>query len=264
MVAVTSRQQTSRPDVVLELFARIADEVAAALAVNEEWGESGARPGQYRIDVAVDRLCIEALNDAGLNTLSEESGVTTVLAGAPVVVVDPLDGSTNASRAIPWYATSLCLVGGGSPQVAMIANHATGQRFGAVAGGGGWCDDRSVRVSGCERLSEAIVGVSGLPGHHYGWDQYRSLGAAAADLCLLASGSIDAWFDAGAAGHGVWDYLAGLLICLEAGAVVTELDDRDLLVLEPAARRRPCFAASPSLLGELVAEHRRHGAGAPR
>lgn len=258
------RQQTGRPDAVLALFSDIADAVAAALSTNEEWGLSDARDGQYRIDVIVDALCVEPLNGSGFNTLSEESGVTTVRADGPVVVVDPLDGSTNASRAIPWYATSLCLVDAGVPQIAMIANHATGQRFAAVAGEGAWCDDRPVRVSACERLSEAIVGVSGLPGHHYGWDQFRSLGAAAADLCLLASGSIDAWFDAGPGGHGVWDYFAGLLICLEAGAVVTELDDRDLMVLDPSARRRPCCAASSGLLAELVAEQRRDGSAVPR
>ena len=67
---------------------------------------------------------------AGYSVLSEESGLQHP-AGGPsalgAVVVDPLDGSTNASLGLPWCATSLCLVVDGVPTAAMVANLATGR-----------------------------------------------------------------------------------------------------------------------------------------
>jgi myo-inositol-1(or 4)-monophosphatase len=77
-----------------------ADRVAAVLAANTDWGESGVRSGQYAVDLEADAVCLDVLYGAGYRVLSEESGVTGPAGAdtAPVVIVDPLDGSTNASR----------------------------------------------------------------------------------------------------------------------------------------------------------------------
>src|SRR5690606_28573962 len=139
---------------------------------------------------------------------------------APTVVVDPLDGSTNASRGIPWFATALCLVDDEGPAAALVANHATGERITAARGHGAWRAGRPIRVSGCTELGDAIVGVSGLPSHHYGWAQFRTLGAAAPDICAVATGALDGWCDMSDHAHGVWDYLASVLICREAGGAI--------------------------------------------
>jgi fructose-1,6-bisphosphatase/inositol monophosphatase family enzyme len=66
---------------------------------------------------------------------------------------------------------------------------------------------------------------------------------------------LDAYVDCSIDAHGVWDYAGGLLVCSEAGAVVVDVDDRDLLVLDPVARRTPVAAATPELLREVL--HRR-------
>ncbi|MGA1594024.1 MAG: inositol monophosphatase family protein, partial [Ilumatobacteraceae bacterium] len=113
---------------VLDLFDTAADAVAEVLAVTTDWGPSGHRHSQYAFDVAADDACLEVLGAAGVAVLSEESGVTGD-ADAPVVIVDPVDGSTNASRGVPWFATALCLMVGGRAAVALVANHATGQRW---------------------------------------------------------------------------------------------------------------------------------------
>ena len=60
-------------------------------------------------------------------------------------------------------------------------------------------------------MADAIVGVSGLPTHHYGWSQFRAMGASAPDICMVACGVTDAWCDT-AEQHGVWDYMASVLI----------------------------------------------------
>ncbi len=113
-----------------------------------------------------------------------------------------------------------------------------------------------VRPSGQTDLGQALVGVNGLPGRHLGWGQFRALGAAALDLCAVASGRLDAYLDCADDAHGPWDYLGGLLVCHEAGATVVDAFDRDLVVLEHAARRTPVAAATAEVRDALVAARR--------
>jgi myo-inositol-1(or 4)-monophosphatase len=239
----------------MALFHEVADAVGTAIARQTDWGESGGRAGQYAVDLVVDAACTDRLLGAGFAVLSEESGVQGA-AGVPTVVVDPLDGSTNASRGIPWFATALCLVDAVGPAVSMVANHATGERFTAVRGGGAHRDGRPLAVSACMELGDAIVGVSGLPTHHYGWSQFRALGAASPDICAVASGTLDAWVDMSDDAHGVWDYLAAISILREAGGVAVDVFDRELVTLDHAARRTPIGAATSQLCDVLVAARR--------
>ena len=242
----------------IELFHSASDAVAAVLSANSNWGSSGIRDGQYAVDIEADDVCIDLLHSAGYRVLSEESGVTSGpgASGAPIVVVDPLDGSTNASRRVPWYATALCLVDDEGPAAAMVANHATGERFAAIRGAGAHRDGATIRPSDVTELANAMIGLSGLPTHHYGWAQYRTLGASAPDICMVACGVTDGWTDTGSY-HGVWDYLASVLILTEAGGVVAEASGLDLCVLDHTARRGPVVAATPELLRQLLVERRR-------
>jgi fructose-1,6-bisphosphatase/inositol monophosphatase family enzyme len=167
-------------------------------------------------------------------------------------VVDPLDGSTNASLGLPWCATSLCLVVDEVPTVAMVTNLITGARYSAVAGAGAWLDGQAIRVGNEAPLGDAVIAVSGLPDHHYGWRQFRAMGASALDICAVASGSFDGFVDMSPDAHGVWDYLGGALVVREAGGVVVDALGRDLTVLDHAARRTPVVASGTSLLDELL------------
>jgi fructose-1,6-bisphosphatase/inositol monophosphatase family enzyme len=82
------------------------------------------------------------------------------------------------------------------------------------------------------------------------------LGAAALDLCAVAEGVLDGYIDCSGDAHGVWDYLGGLLVCREAGAVVTDAFDRELVVHDHAARRTPVAGATKALHAELVGARR--------
>ncbi|HET9771150.1 MAG TPA: inositol monophosphatase family protein, partial [Acidimicrobiia bacterium] len=73
---------------------------------------------------------------------------------------------------------------------------------------------------------------------------------AALNLCDLAAGAVDGLVDGGA-WHAPWDYLGGLLVCREAGAVVVDAAGRELVVVDPDARRQLLAAATPALLEEL-------------
>ena len=242
------------PSQALNTFRAAAEAVAAVLATNTDWGASGRRDGQYAVDLDADRACLDALYGSGYRVLSEESGVTAPEGAsddAPIVVVDPLDGSTNAAHGIPWFATALCLVDDDGPAVAMVANHASGDVYTAVRGGGASRNGEPCRPNDTTDLASALVGVSGLPTHHYGWAQFRAMGASAPDICNVAGGVTDAFCDMHDQ-HGVWDYLASVLIAEEAGCVVAEVHGRDLCVVDHTVRRGPVVATTPELLDAIL------------
>ena len=235
-----------RSDEVLTVLDRAVAVVAEALAGIVDWLPAGERPGQYALDLVADGPVCQLLVDAGFGVLSEESGLHHVEREI-VIVVDPVDGSTNASRRIPHYNTSLCAVDADGPLAALVVNQATGERFEATRGGGARLDGRPIRPTGATDLAHAIVAFNGLPSRHWGWEQYRAFGAGALDLCAVACGRVDGYVDATSGNHGPWDYMAGLLICTEAGAVVTDAQGRELVVLEHEARRTPVAAATLEL-----------------
>jgi len=237
------------------LLHEVADAVAVAMRTVTDWGPSGARVGQYALDVTADDAALAVLRAAGVGVLSEESGFESGNTGE-VVVIDPIDGSTNASRGLPWFATSLCFVDEEGPAVALVVNQATGVRFSAERGGGAWCGERRLQPSGCTSMSEAIVLITETPPPNVGWAQFRALGACALDLCAVADGVFDGYIDFGDESHGVWDYLGGLLICREAGIEVVDAFDRPMIHLEHAARRTPVAAATPQLTESLLAARR--------
>ncbi len=96
------------------------------------------------------------------------------------------------------------------------------------------------------------MGVWGLPASNPGWAQFRCLGAAALDLCAVADGTLDGYVDCVEDAHGVWDYLAALLVCQEAGVTVVDARGRDLCVLDRSARRTPVAAAGTTLHEALL------------
>ena len=239
----------------LSLLHEVADAVAVAFAEVRDFGPSGHRDGQYTLDVVANDAALAVLRRAGLGVLSEESEFEPGRTGE-VVVIDPIDGSTNASRGVRYFATAMCLVDADGPSVALVANQATGERYWALRGGGAWCDGVRIGPTDCTDVADAIVGLNGLPPHPLGYRQSRVLGAVALDLCHVAAGVFDGYVDCVVEAHGAWDYLASVMICREAGAHVVDLHDRDLLVLEPSARRTPIAAATPELLAQLLASRR--------
>ncbi|MFV0523541.1 MAG: inositol monophosphatase family protein [Acidimicrobiales bacterium] len=239
------------PAEILDLFDDLVSEVVDVLSGLDDWGPSGEKPGQYVHDVVADKVVVGGLHEAGLRVLSEETGLTGT--GDVTVVVDPVDGSTNASRGLPWYATSLCAVDVDGPWVADVVNLATGDRWRAVRGSGVEATHAPLAVTGRpQHLSEAIIACNGLPPGHGGWRQFRCYGAAALDLCSITTGVFDGYVDVSRA-HGVWDYLGAMLVCQEAGVPIVDAYGRDLVVLDPAERRGPVAAATPELLAEVMA-----------
>ncbi len=245
-------------DHLLDVLHQATDAVVTALSTQDDWGLSGRRTGQYHSDLSADDAAVAILVDSGLRVLSEESGLTG--GDGPVAVLDPLDGSTNASRSLPWYATSICVVDEGTPRVSVVHDHASGRRFSAVRGGGAMLDDQSLPHRNPVDLADAIVAVNALPPAHGGWAQFRCMGATALDLCAVADGRFDAYVDYDDDALGPWDYMGALLVCREAGVDVADAFGRELVVIDHSARRSP-VAAVGRLLPLLVGLRRTAAAG---
>jgi fructose-1,6-bisphosphatase/inositol monophosphatase family enzyme len=249
------------PDDLLALFDDVVGAVADALAGQTDWAlaASGSHAAQYAHDRTADDAALAVLHDAGVAVLSEESGHS----GSDhrvVVVVDPVDGSTNASRRLPWWSTSLCAVDAAGPWVALVHDHGSGLRYTAVRRRGA-----TVTASGSSRavvrpaappLGGAVLSVAGWPPRHGGWAQFRAYGSLALELCHVASGELDGHVQFVCDEVAPWDYLAGALVCAEAGACVVDAFGRDLVVLDHAARRTPVAGGSRALCDELAALRR--------
>ncbi len=245
-----------RPDELLDLFAAAAAaqrDAVGALTVPARRART-ARPGQYELDLVADRAVLGVLHAAPVVVVSEELGRSGA-ADAPVtVVVDPVDGSTNCSRQIPYWGISLAALDGEGLVCGLVENTVTGEQFRAVRDGGAHANGEALHVADTTRPSDAFVAVSGLP-RKSTWQQYRSLGSIALALCDVAAGRLDAFVDILADQHAPWDYLAGTLICREAGGCVVDTAGRALEVTDHEARRRIFAASTPALLDALRDAH---------
>lgn len=240
---------------------RLLDDTAAAVAESldrhavgrpDVWRLPGDRPGQYLLDLVADEAALAVLHREGVGVLSEESGFDDRGNGM-TVVIDPVDGSTNASRGIPWYATSLCAVDDHGPLAALVVNLATGSRYTAVRGQGAALDSRPIRPSPATTIGDSLLVLNGYAPEHLHWRQYRSLGASALDLCSVADGRVDGTIDCTKDNLGPWDYLGALLVLSEVGGSIGDVEGRELVVLDHTVRRTPVAAGTVELFESLLA-----------
>ncbi len=232
---------------MLDLFTSVGLEAMESLrGVVERDTMTGTHPGQYGLDVVVDTLVTRRLVAAGCVVLSEESGVRGE--GGITVVVDPVDGSTNAARRLWPYALSLCAVDAEGSWVAMVMELSAGSSFTAIRGAGAWRDGCAIQRS-APQMDRLIVGVNGQVASKQWW-QTRSLGCASMELCMVAAGQLDGYVS-GEDGHGVWDYLAAALVLQECDAVVVDVLGRPLLTFDVSQRRR-LLAGANAEVAELL------------
>jgi myo-inositol-1(or 4)-monophosphatase len=234
---------------VFDVLRECAHEIGEVVKAERGRGLSGLRESQYHLDVAADEVARRVLVGSGFRVVSEESGVTGE--GESTVVIDPIDGSTNCDRGVPFFATSMAVMRDNQLIAAVVVDQTSGMTFEAERGGGATRDATSIQVSGIRELSKAIIAFSGLPSRHLGWAQYRALGAASLELCYVADGSLDAYTVAQQSTLHPWDYLAGLLIAREAGGVSADYRDEELETCASVVRR-PAIACTAELLETIL------------
>lgn len=245
-------------DDVLTILHQAADAVVDAFVDQRDWGRSGLRHDQYLPDLVADEAVLGVLGAADVRVLSEESGLGPERPNtALVAVVDPLDGSTNASLPLPWFATSLCVVDGRGPWVAVVHDHPGNRRYTAIRGRGAALDGVALKEPRAVELSEAVVAVNGVPPADAGWWQFRTMGSCALELCAVADGRFAGYVDFSGSLH-VWDYAGALLVCREVGVSAADAEERGLTAIDHQARRSPIVAPA-ALMPQLVSLRRGRG-----
>lgn len=165
--------------------------------------------------------------------LGEEGGDQGGDPGAPRWIIDPLDGTTNFAHGLPIFGVSIACEVDGEVRAGVVAAPAMGLTFAAVAGGGATRNGAAIRVSETAALDQALLST-GFPYDRRTSDQnnfaqfvalqrraqaVRRLGSAALDLCLVASGGFDGYWEMKLK---PWDVAAGVLIVREAGGQVSD------------------------------------------
>jgi myo-inositol-1(or 4)-monophosphatase len=237
----TNTEQDER-DAILALAQRIAREAGAIQRERYET-EISIETKSSSIDLVteVDKACealivaaIEALrpNDA---ILAEEGGGEDAAGAKWRWVIDPLDGTTNYAHGFPRFCVSIGVERGGTREVGVVYDPLLDELYHAVRGGGAWLGERRLAVSVQAELGRSLVATG------FAYDIHRTSeanaqtfarmlgaargirrdGSAALDLCYVAAGRLDAYWELKLR---PWDVAAGILFVEEAGGIVTGSD----------------------------------------
>jgi myo-inositol-1(or 4)-monophosphatase len=186
---------------------------------------------------AEQELTKALLRVEGVKILSEEAGDIGDPRCLTLAVIDPLDGSSNFERGLPFYCTSVAIADGPSlksVRVALIRNLVNGDAYFAAKGKGAFKNGKRIRPTKSSKLSESVLDadisgtsepvIAGLVPLLSSVKRVVHYGANALELCLLAEGKIDAFVDVRGRMR-VTDIAGGCLIAREAGAVISVTED---------------------------------------
>ncbi len=226
------------------------------------------------VDQAAEAAIIDILLTAypGHGILAEESGNERGAKDSEFTwIIDPLDGTTNFLHGLPVYCVSIALAFRDVVQQAVVYDPTRNDLFYASRGRGAFLNDKRLRVAKRLRLADALIGTGfpfrrgdSLP--HYmkmletvmqSCAGVRRPGSAALDLCYVAAGWYDGFFETGLQ---AWDVAAGSLLVTEAGGLIGNFSgEADFL------HQREIVAGSPKIYGQLItllAPHSRVAAAA--
>jgi myo-inositol-1(or 4)-monophosphatase len=197
-------------------------------------------PGDFvsAADRKAEKILYEELAKArpGYGFIMEESGEVEGSDKSHTWFIDPLDGTTNFLHGLPLFGISIGLAREGQIVAGLVYNPANDDMFVAEKGQGAYLNNRRLRVAARRDMADALIGC-GVPhigkvvGHARFKAEFdaviakagnvRRLGAAALDLCFVAAGNYDGFWERDL---NVWDIAAGIVIIKEAGGYVTDAD----------------------------------------
>ena len=187
-------------------------------------------------DLKVEESLLETLRYyyPKVNFLTEESGY--IEGEGEMIVIDPIDGTTNFIHGIPHVAIVISKIVNNEITDGVIYNPILNEFYWASLGKGSWCNNKRLRVSKRNELTNCLIGT-GIPfGNRIYKNFYkeldnisrnsagvRRLGAAALDLAYVSSGKIDGFWERDL---NLWDISSGVLLVKEAGGKITEPNEK--------------------------------------
>ena len=219
-----------------------------------------------KTDLEVEKLLFDRIREVypthaliGEESVCDSCNLTAV----PTWIIDPIDGTSNFVHGFPFVAVSIGLWVDKKPAVGVVYNVMLDKMYAAFRGGGATLNGEKIHVSGQTELSKAFIlcewgsqrfvkwatsnrdnmfSLATAPNQCHG---IRSLGSSALNICMVASGCADAYYETGL--H-CWDMAAGVLIVEEAGGVCMDIEGGELDIMS----RRLLCTSTPVLAEEIM------------
>jgi myo-inositol-1(or 4)-monophosphatase len=245
----------------LESMARGAGEILrVGYGQSHEIDFKGAINPVTEIDKRSEEYLLAAIGKQfpGQRVIAEETGGLPG-DGQQVWYVDPLDGTVNYTHHIPIFSVSLAYEHEGELELGVVYDPIRDECFSAQRGRGAWLNGKTIKVTSTEKLADSLF-VTGFPydtweNPHNNLDQFgrfmlrsqgvRRLGSAALDLCYVAAGRFDGYWEIRLQPY---DVAAGGLIVQEAGGLVTKIDNGVDFIAAPQS----IVAANPVLHARML------------
>jgi len=245
----------------IEAVVRAGDVMMSRVGTDVRVDKKGAIDLVTEVDVEIERAFRARIGERFPDhaILGEEFGGLASAPTGPCWVFDPIDGTTNFAHGLPIFCSSVALEIDGVGEVAAVYDPTRRELFSAERGGGAFLNGRPLRVSEAADLMDAML-VTGFPYDvHERVDEIvglfgafvgraravRRLGSAAIDLCYVAAGRLDGFWESDLK---PWDIAGGALIVSEAGGRVTGLNG------EAFASRGGSVLASNGRLHDVMLE----------
>lgn len=215
-------------------------------------------------DIKIERYIISKLKKRfpTHGFVAEESGLQRVK-GSVRWIIDPVDGTLNFCRAIPYFAVSIAAESDGELVCGVVYNPMSGELFHARKGGGAWLGGRRLAVSTRDGVGKSVLAIgfpfstAGDPGRCVTYvakiarkgAQLLRMGSTALNLAYVAAGRFDGFWETS---FYPWDVAAGVVIVGEAGGVVTNFDGNPFDLNMPgiiAGNRKLCGQIARELAG---------------
>ncbi len=255
----------------VESVVRAGDTMLEKFGTNVHVNMKGAIDLVTEVDVAIEREFRARIAERFPEhaVLGEEMGGSATPPSGPCWVFDPIDGTTNFAHGLPIFCSSLALEIDGVAQVAAVYDPTRRELFTAERGGGAFLNGRPMRVSSASTLIESVLAtgfpynvharvadIVGLFGEFVGRARaVRRLGSAAIDLCYVAAGRLDGFWERDL---NAWDIAGGALLVSEAGGTVSSFRG------EPFASRGGEVVATNGLIHQPMLDVIAHHASTKR